>query len=280
MPVILLTDNGSARANATLQLRQLSTALSKLTGHIIHPVSLQHASKIAVEDLHGIPAQVFPSFMAQQLSRGEKEFIMLPLFFGNSKALTSFVPDEVAVLQQQFGDFSLHIAEVIYPLPQGEPLLTEIIYQHINSTAAQHNLPLKNLVLVDHGSPVPRVTEVRKHLAQSVQQKLPNTCVLEQAVMERREGREYDFNGDLLEHWLSQKAVAGETSAIVILMFFLAGRHAGEGGDIVEICETVKQQHSGFNIAISPLITEHPLFLSILQSRLNASVTNSTSSGK
>ena len=55
--------------------------------------------------------------------------------------------------------------------------------------------------------------------------------------MERREGKEYDFNGELLKSYLLKKAKAGDTQAVVILQFLLAGRHAGRGGDIVTICE-------------------------------------------
>lgn len=124
------------------------------------------------------------------------------------------------------------------------------------------------IMLVDHGSPLPRVTEVRKHLAKTVQDELAADCYLEQAVMERREGKKYDFNGVLLKDWLTHKAEDGETSALVILMFFLAGRHAGEGGDVIEICDSIMKQYPGFQIAISPLITEHSLFLSILKKRL------------
>lgn len=268
MPVILLCDNGSTQPSATLQLRRLAQQLSQQSGQTIHPVSLQHANRIAASQLQGEPAQVFSEFMQQQLSTGENEFILLPVFFGKSKALTSFVPDEASKLRQKYGDFSLRLAEVIYPLPEGEPLLVDIIHDHIQQTAALHNLPLHNLVLVDHGSPIPRVTEVRQDLTQRVQSRLADATSLQQAVMERREGREYDFNGDLLEHWLTQKAEAGAKSALVIMMFFLAGRHAGENGDIVQICDAVMQQHPGFKVAISPLIAEHPAFVNILQLRL------------
>ncbi len=268
MPVILLVDNGSVRPNATLQLRRLAKKLSEKTGQLIHPVSFKHADRIPAEQLDGLSAQIFHSFMTRQLIQGQRDFILLPLFFGNSKALTSFVPDEMSVLREKFGDFQLDIAEVIYPLPNGEALLTDIIYEHIYATVVEDKQPLQNIVLVDHGSPVPRVTEVRKHLAQTVQDKLPSDCQLEQAVMERREGKEYDFNGALLKDWLTQKAASGETSAAVILMFFLAGKHAGEGGDIVEICDSVMKKFADFKIAISPLITEHSAFVSILQKRL------------
>ncbi len=281
MPCILLIDNGSLRANATLQLRTLAKKLTLESGLKIHPVSCKHSNRISTSELNDQPANTFSDFMKQQLSAGEKEFILLPLFFGNSRALTSFIPDEVVLLEQEFGKFKLKIADTIYPLPQGEADLTDIIYDHVVSTSSnnsdQHS-KIKNIVLVDHGSPVPRVTAVRQHLAESVRERLINdnidTHVLEEAVMERREGKEYDFNGDLLEDWLIHKAQSGETQASVILMFFLPGSHAGEGGDIVEICDAVMDKYPEFQVSISTLISDHPKLISILNKRLLSSLDN------
>lgn len=270
MPVVLLIDNGSVRANATLQLRVLSNKLSDKTSQKIHPVSLKHANKIPADQLNDQPAVIFYDFMSQQLTLGEREFIILPLFFGNSKALTSSIPDEINSLKRSFGEFSIKIADVIYPLPLGEPLLCDIIYEHITNTAIEHDLSLRNTVVVDHGSPVPQVTDVRTHLVESLQKRFSSEINLDQAVMERRPGKEYDFNGELLEHWLHQKATSGENSAIVCLLFFLPGRHAGQGGDIVEICKSIMKQNPGFNIHISPLISEHHLLVSILEARLKS----------
>lgn len=272
MPTILLCDNGSTIAEATLQLRALSQALSTKTKHPVNPVSLQHADRIPIAKLNNTAAHTFTNFMHEQLTRGEREFIMLPLLFGNSKAITTYVPEEIKHLKRQHGEFSFTMADVIYPLPQGEALLSDIIYEHILQSTKSPQLSQENIVLVDHGSPNPQVTDVRKHLASTVQTKLANTCLLEQAVMERREGKEYDFNGDLLETWLKQKAQSGETSAVVILLFFLAGRHAGKDGDIVDICSSVMKEYPELKITISPLISEHPKFLSILQSRLNDAI--------
>jgi len=150
MPAILLTDNGSVRENATKQLRKLSEELSDKTGYCIYPVSLKHADRIPAEKLDGKPAQIFKQFMRKQLSEGETEFVLLPIFFGESKALTSFVSEEVKSLKQLFGDFKFETAEVIYPLPEGEELLSQIIYDHIQFTTKQNNLPKNNIVLVAH----------------------------------------------------------------------------------------------------------------------------------
>ena len=118
MTTILLSDNGSTQPNATIQLRQLSKLLSDNIGQTVHPVSLQHANKIPVEKIGGIKAQVFSEFMAEKLSEGSRDYILLPLFFGNSKALTKFVPDEKARLEEEYGEFEIKIAKPVYPLPE------------------------------------------------------------------------------------------------------------------------------------------------------------------
>jgi len=100
--------------------------------------------------------------------------------------------------------------------------------------------------LVDHDSPSPAVTEVREHIAQSLQSTLADVSI-DQTVMERRSGKEYDFNGQFLEDWLRSHPEAGTTDIIVIQIFFLPVRHAGPSGDIEQICVkalTAPQTHA------------------------------------
>lgn len=267
---ILLIDNGSTRPDATRQLRRLASELSERTGTTVHPVSLQHADAIDPEELDGMPAQVFRQFLAEELETGERSFLLLPLFFGVSRALTSFVPDTVGELQSAYPDVEYSLGEVLYPLPQGEPKLVHILRDHAVQTAHRHGLPLANLVLVDHGSPVARVTRVRNHLAAELRQRLGESVSLSEAAMERREGPEYDFNGPLLKDSLEGLAADGHKSAIVIMQFLLPGRHAGPGGDVVDICQQVMEQHPGFDVRITPLISEHPAFVDLLADRLGA----------
>jgi len=296
-PIILLVDNGSTKAEATLQLRKIAKQLSERTNQQIYPVSLQHADVISADALGGGEASVLKDFLQRQLKLGKRDFIILPLFFGKSRALTKFIPDVQAELEEEFGTFNLKIADTLFPLPKSDTRLADIIFDNIQmvveeSLLSKHTPPLlhdefnndiyhvkvggcaslNNIVLVDHGSPSPQITAVRNGVADQVQAKLGNVK-LEQAVMERREGKQYDFNGELLEDWLIAKAQQGvsgeETSAIVALLFSLPGRHAGEGGDIVTICESVMQRYPNFKIGISPLVGEHPLLLEILADRLN-----------
>lgn len=277
MTTFLLVDNGSKRAAATLQLHHIAQQLSDRSNQYVYPVSLQHASAIPAEALGGTKAIIFVDFLRQKLTEGERVFRVLPLFFGNSRALTGFIPEQQALLVVEFGVFELTIADVLYPLPIGDARLAEIVYANIQQTAQNNALPLQNIVLVDHGSPLPQVTQVRKGVTEAVQAKLnyvsnvsdsASDIELAQTAMERRVGRKYDFNGILLEDWLIDKAKQGEQSAIVALLFLLPGRHAGEEGDIVTICASVMQHYPDFTIAISPLVGEHAILLDILHERL------------
>jgi len=96
-----------------------------------------------------------------------------------------------------------------------------------------------------------------------------NRTTTREAVMERREGPEYDFNGPLLETVLRQLAADDPARPVVLSMLFLSpGRHAGPGGDIEQICASVRAEYPELDIAISPLVAEHPGLVDILAERL------------
>jgi sirohydrochlorin ferrochelatase len=266
-PLILLIDNGSTKPQATRNLRRLALALGRRSGHNVHPVSLQHADRIAADELDGNPAQLLESFLSSQLVQGAREFLAIPLFFGVSRALTSFIPNLVDSLQARHGPFRLNIADVLYPLPKGEPRLAAILKDNIDPLISGPTPP--RVILVDHGSPLPQVTEVRTRIARELNELLPPDVQLSEAVMERREGNEYDFNGELLEQALQGEAQKALHPPIVLsLLFLFPGRHAGLDGDIATLCSEAERQYHGLRIYTSPLVGEHPRLIEILQDRL------------
>ena len=270
---ILLVDNGSKRPDATLNLRRLAAALTARADRGIHPVSLQHADAIPVDELDGRPASTFASFLREQLDHGQDRFIVLPLFFGPSRALTSFIPDTVSDLQRQYPAMQLQLADVLCPLPAGEPRLAEILRDHVAATMQRGQVESARIVLVDHGSPIAEVTAVRQWLADTLKVLLGDRVALEQAVMERRSGRQYDFNGRLLAAVLGELATVNATAPVVLAMLFLSpGRHAGVDGDIAEICQQAVAENPGLRILTTPLVGEHPLLIDILLDRLQASL--------
>jgi sirohydrochlorin ferrochelatase len=263
-PQIILMDNGSVKAEATLQLRQLAAQLSAASGHRVEAVSLRHADRISPAQLGGCAAHTLQPYLSQQLQAGQKNFIIIPLFFSLSGALTQYLPSQIEHLQQQFGVFDCTLADVIYPLPEGEPRLVELMWQALAHSVA------RDIIVLDHGSPDPQVTAVRRHLTRQLSNRLSPDRVIEEAVMERRESAEYDFNGELLETLLQRKARQGVTEILLLLQFLLPGRHAGAGGDIEQICRRVEAQFPSLNIRVSDLVARNPLLLSILLSRLQA----------
>ncbi len=267
---ILLVDNGSSRAESTLTLRRLADLLGDDLGRTVHAVSLQHAHKIPPEDLGGIPAHTFRPFLAEQLARGERHFIVLPLFFGPSRALSSFIPDQCEQLAADYGEFELRLCPVLCPLPGGEPRLARILCDQLPS---DDKGKYQRVILVDHGSPNPSVTAVRRYLADEMRQILGPGMQLSEAVMERREGAEYDFNGELLEQVLSQAGAEDDQHPVALSLLFMSpGRHAGRAGDIESICGRVAAEHPGWRILTGGLIGEHEGLIPILRDRLAQAV--------
>jgi sirohydrochlorin ferrochelatase len=275
MQKIVLVDNGSRRVEAVLNLNRLATELSEKSGRTIDAAPLQHADKIPPEAfgdaLGGKAVNNFPEYVEEALGRGLDELLIIPLFFGHSRAISSFIPNTLNTLQPLQGTLNWSVADVLCPLPQGEPQLARLLFENLGML---ENMPLKKLdfiILVDHGSPYKKVTDVRVKLAGQLSALLPENTPLLQAAMERREGSDYDFSGPLLKDLLKKLARENGILNVAISMLFISpGRHAGNGGDIAEICDQVMQQYPGLTVHISPLVGDNPLLTDLLLNRVQA----------
>jgi len=278
-PKIILMDNGSLKAAASLQLRTLAQRLSSVSGHEIFPVSLRHADKIPPQELAGQAAPTLIPFLTEQLRAGHQRFLVLPLFFAASGALTRYLPQQLETLRRQWENLDFTLADVVYPLPQGEPALVasmrqqwQQLQQSVQSPAQAPVQAPVQAILVDHGSPDPEVSAVRQHLAKQLRQHLAEDQWLDEAVMERRSGTAYDFNGELLETLLRERAQQGVKDIILLMQFFLPGRHAGSGGDIEQIISAITRQYPHTRIHQSQLVAQHEALIDILQARLNVAL--------
>ncbi|MBK1640393.1 cobalamin biosynthesis protein CbiX [Chromatium okenii] len=269
MRTLLLLDNGSRRAESTVMLRRLATQLAARCGEAVLPVSLLHSDQVPVAQLDGQAAATLAPTLRQLCAAGQRDFVLIPLFFGASRALTEFIPTTAAEVAADSGHFHWQLAPTLCPLPAGEPLLVDIMAAQVADAAAALGSLTPRVVLVDHGSPVPAVTAVRQWISTQLAQRLGMTVA--QAVMERRAGAAYDFNGMLLEEWLQQQAaVDAITPVIVALLFVAAGRHAGANGDLATLIARVTAQHPGWRVVMTPLVGSHPLLVDILQRRIPA----------
>ncbi len=269
MQTLVLADNGSKRPESTIALRGLAAALAQRLGRNVHPVSLQHSDGIPPERLGGRAADTLETLLRREIPTGSRRFLVLPLFFGPSRALTRFIPDSVAALRAELGSFEISVAPELCPLPAGEPRLAGILADQVQAAAAGAGTEPSRVLLVDHGSPIPEVTAVRGWLAGRLAERLGPSVRLREAVMERRAGPDYDFNGPLLEDALRGLAAEDRRTPIFLsLMFLAAGRHAGPGGDIERIATNAEREHPGLRVVPSPLVGAHPALAEILADRV------------
>ena len=269
----ILSDNGALRPAATLGLRRIAGALSKRLAAPVHPVSLQHADRIDAQRLGGEPARTLPGFLRQHAAQGARRFVIAPLFFGPSRALTALIPQMVDAVQTRFADLQVSVAQPLCPLPAGEPRLVEML---LAAMPDREYAGARQVVLVDHGSPIAQVTAVRRWLADALRRRLPDGDALRQAVMTRRADAAYDFNGASLATTLRRIALdtpgAEPIRVLLSLLFLLPGQHAGPGGDIAGIVDDARRRHPRLQVANSRLLGEQPVLIDILADRLQAAL--------
>lgn len=267
MRKILLVDNGSLRPQATLNLRRLALALSRATGEAVEATSLLHSYKIDPEQLGGEKAVTLGPLAERAAAQGVTELVILPFFFGPSRALTDYLPERLAEVQASYPRLGIKVARPLVDHQATVDLrLAQLLADNVRERLAGLSRP--RVVLVDHGSPIPEVTAVRNYLAGQLSVLLADEAdSVGFASMERRDGEAYRFNEPLLEGLLASPALAG--SDVVLAMLFLSpGRHAGEGGDIAKICERAMARSPGLNVATTRLVGEHDAIVDILATRL------------
>lgn len=263
-PVTLLVDNGSLAAAATRQLRVVAGALAQKIGRPVAPVSLLHSAAVPVAELDGVPAEIFESAIARRLKEGHPGFLVVPLFFGPSRALTDYLPERVAQLRLQHPELHVGVAPVLFEANDGR--LAQIMADHVRSAAQPPAGGIRRIALVDHGSPVAAVTAVRDALARQLAQLLGAGAVVGACSMERREGRAYDFNEPLLASLLARDGW-NRGNVTVAMQFLLPGRHAGPSGDVAKICQKAMAAQPGLQTQLTPLVGEHPQLVEILADR-------------
>jgi len=269
-PPTLLVDNGSLQPAATLALRDLAAKLSLRIEQPVEAVSLLHSSGIAPELLGGKPAEILFPALERRLAEGVNEFVVVPLFFGPSQALTVYLPDNVARLQKKFP--ALRVTQAPHLHTTNDDRLARILADQVRAEIDPLDTAAVRVALVDHGSPVELVTGVRNELAVQLAEQLgPLVAMVAPCSMERRPDPAYDFCDPLLGKLLATPPwSAGRV--IVAMQFLLPGRHAGPNGDVAEICHAAETTHPSLKTTMTKLVAEHPLLVEILADRWQATL--------
>jgi len=265
-PLTLLLDNGSLEPAATLALRALAASLGGRIGRRVEPVSLLHSSAIPAEKQNGQCAEILEPALERRLAAGTADFLVVPLFFGPSAALTEYVPARLGHLRTQYPAVSLRLAAPLYQA--GDDRLARILADQVRAAG-----PVPHRVaLVDHGSPVRAVTEVRNELARQLGALLGPDITVAAASMERRTGPAYDFCDPLLAALLRLPGW-NRGKVTIAMQFLLPGRHAGTRGDVAAICREAEASSGGtLQTTMTGLVGEHPLLVDILTDRWRAAM--------
>lgn len=267
-PCTLLVDNGSHRAESTLNLRRLAAALSDHVGHPVCPVSLLHSTKVDPADLGGEPAEIFEPFLKdRRQNHDDHSFLIVPLFFGHSAAIYEYLPQRVAELREDWPDLEVRIAPCLVDLDDpADTGVAEILARIVREKISSAGLSRPAVTLVDHGTPRIAVNRVRNFLADQLLHLLGDEAsVVRPSSMERREGDAYAFNEPLLENLLGSEGF--DRDVILSMLFISPGRHAGPGGDIAQICEAAEARHPGLHTHMSDLFATHPGAVELLARR-------------
>ncbi len=275
---VLLVDNGSLRADAARGLRALAGAVGERIGRRVEPVSLLHSDKVDPARLDGRPAVILEHHLAARAACGVRRFLVLPLFLGPSRAVTEYVPELEMRARERWPDLSLASAGVLAgPDPRApDPLLAEMAADAVRTVLERTGLARPAVALVDHGSPVEEVAQLRNAVAAHLRERLGGAArAVAACSMERRPGPEYAFNEPLLEAVDAAPGMGGGGALVVAMFFLLPGRHAGENGDVAEICGGLRARGAFDRIERTGLLGEDPRLVDLLAGRYREALRNS-----
>jgi len=269
---VFLVDNGSLRIESWENLVRVAAAVGQESQRSVQAASLLHSDQIRGSDVpEGIAApQLLEVAFLRALQSGERQFLILPFFIGPSRAITVSLWKIVARLQEQFGWFEVRVARFLgCPLAE-EPLdmgLAGLMVGLVKAVSPSSNA---SVILVDHGSPIRAVTDVRNRIALELSQLLGSSVMA--ASMERRDGSAYDFNEPLLATALSGMTEAPNRTIVVAMLFLSPGRHAGVDGDVATICREAAEGNGGLRIIRTALPGMDERIVPMLSRRLSAAL--------
>lgn len=270
-------DNGSVRPESTLSLRRLAAALEIRIGVRVVATSLLHSTRIAAERLGGVPAVLWEPAVAEFGQAGGRRAIALPLFFGESGALTEYVPARIKALKVSYPDLRISLADCLVNQSDDSVelvarALARQVWHRLELSGSVTGEPV-SVILTDHGSPQSAVTAIRDLIGGRLARILgEGGRQVTAASMERRAGDAYAFNEPLLESALANAAKDGARTVVVAQQFLQAGRHAGEGGDIAAICEAAERKFSGLKIYRTEVLGACPEIETLLERRYRETI--------
>ena len=257
-----LVDNGSYNPEATLSLRKVAASLSEKVGFFIRPVGLMHSHKVDSSKLLHKPAESMDALLTSDEPENWQKVVMVPLFFGPSLAITDWLPKKLTEWKNQGTHRNFEILPCLHQA--GDQRISKVILDYIFKMINKSKMDRPFVALVDHGTPLRAVNQIREEIGSQMKERLKGTVKgFATCCMERREGSEYDFNDPLLESLIKELEEKKIKKLVLAQLFLSPGRHAGKGGDLEEICSK-----SSLEIDRTELLANHPAIIEILKDRI------------
>ena len=274
-PIILLFDNGSLKPEASLKLRDLARNLSDVLSMQVEPVSLLHSCKIDPELLNGEPATIIRRRFKKAVNNKERKILCLPLFLGPSLAITDYLQELIQEALALDSEMQIKVAAPLsgWDVHKPDERLVTVMKELIEECRANAKRSFKNIVLVDHGSPIKKMAILRNGIAEKVDTLLKGEGVkatVTACSMEKREGDAFSFNDPLLETIPDYLNLEAAEDLLVAMFFLMPGRHAGEGGDVETILSNLCQNQRIRSFCKTDLIASHPMIMDILVDRVRS----------
>lgn len=250
-------------------MRRVAQKLSTASSFVVRPVSLLHSDKIVSSKLNNESGETIETFLASEPGRNEKKLLILPFFLGPSRGITEWLIEKLQDWQKKDSGRTFKILDTLHL--GNEKILAHALYLQIEQIRLEKKLEHPHVAMVDHGTPVFEVNQVREKVGVELNSLFLkggfsfNTCS-----MERREGDEFAFNDPLLEQVLAKWGRLGVGQVVLAMFFLLPGRHAGKDGDLVEICNDAEKQFPQMKIFQTVPLGEEKIIFEILMGRLNA----------
>ena len=266
-PICLLVDNGSLRPEAVLNLRNIAQQLESECSHDVIPLGLLHSNKIDKSMLNGVSGETIGTFLSSKKGQKESNLLILPFFLGPSLGVTDFLVKKLEIWKKEKSGRSFEVLSCIHSYEDTK--LANALSSETSRVIKENDLDCPHIAVVDHGTPIIEVNRVREDVGRSLEKMIGakasgfTTCS-----MERRKGAEYNFNEPLIEAVLDDWGNAGVREVVVSLLFLLAGRHAGKGGDLENIFEKAKSKFPGMRITSTQPLGGNSIIYELLKDKL------------
>ena len=258
-----LVDNGSLRPESILYMRKVARALELETKSPILQSGIMHSHKVDTGNLNNKPGSSMDSFFRSIKSDEEDKLAFIPMFLGPSLAITDWLPSQLDKWKGSNLEKRFAIADTLYR--KGDDRIARALHDLVTKELSKKITEKVSIVLVDHGTPLLAVNRVREEVGSQLKGLLAQSVSgFFTACMERRSGKDYDFNNPLLDKVLEEVYSRGE-SVVLAQLFLTPGRHAGPDGDLASICEPFEKR--GMKVLRTPTLGDHPLILEILAER-------------